>query len=204
MNQNTSQRDPVIASWGGADSESNRNLGMLIFLIALGIFFAVGIGCFLLYRFFSPAANSMAPLYLPQSLWLSSGVLMVAALFVFRCTKAAGQEDFVALDLWLWRMWAAAWAFVLIQIPALLEMMSIHFEYVKDNQAGTYGISFALILLHALHVVGGLIPITRLAWQSRRGRLGTKHLKSVYSCAHYWHFLEVVWVLLLFTLLLAG
>tara|TARA_B100001250_G_scaffold409411_1_gene433697 strand:- start:12916 stop:13530 length:615 start_codon:yes stop_codon:yes gene_type:complete len=204
MDGDSTQREPVIASWGGADTTKNSNLGMLIFLIALAIFFAVGIGCFLLYRFLSPATSSMAPLYLPPSLWLSSGVLLITAFFVLRVTKAANQEDWIGLDIWLWRMWAAAWAFVLIQIPALLEMLSIHFEYVKDSQAGTYGISFGLILLHALHVVGGMIPITRLAWQSRRGRLSREHLKLVHFCAQYWHFLEVIWVVLLLTLLVAG
>ena len=204
MDGDSTHREPVIASWGGADTSNNRNIGMLIFLIALAVFFAVGIGCFLLYRFLSPAASSMAPLYLPPSLWLSSGVLLITSFFVFRVTRAAKQEDWVGLDIWLWRMWAAAWAFVLIQIPALLEMLSIHFEYVKDSQAGTYGISFVLILLHALHVVGGMIPITRLAWKSRRGELSIEHLKSVYSCAQYWHFLEVIWVILLLTLLVAG
>ena len=204
MENESPRSNPVIASWAGAETENNRNLGMLIFLVALAVFFAVGIGCFLLYRFLSPATSNMAPLYLPPSLWLSSAILLITAFFVFRCTKSANMEDLVQLDLWLWRMWAAAWAFVLVQIPALLEMLSIHFEYVKVGRAGTYGLSFALILLHALHVIGGMVPITRLAWKSRRRRLGRQHLKSVYSCAQYWHFLEVIWIFLILTLLIAG
>ena len=41
---------PVLASWQGPDTSDMSSLYMLIFMGALGIFFAVGIVVFLLYR----------------------------------------------------------------------------------------------------------------------------------------------------------
>ncbi|MGY8827655.1 MAG: hypothetical protein ACKVJG_27725, partial [Candidatus Latescibacterota bacterium] len=54
-------KDKVLASWRGPDSGGNRGLGMVVFLVSLGMFFAVGIVCFLLYRLTSSASAGMGP-----------------------------------------------------------------------------------------------------------------------------------------------
>ena len=68
----------------------------------------------------------------------------------------------------------------------------------------TYGITFALIVIHALHVSGGMVPLSLLAWRARKDRLDSEHLLSVRACVVYWHFLEVVWVVLLAAFFLFG
>lgn len=55
-----------------------------------------------------------------------------------------------------------------------------------------YGMTF----LHALHVVGGYVPLaitTRKAW---REDYGPARFRGVYNCALYWHFIDVVWVIM--------
>ena len=64
-------------------------------------------------------------------------------------------------------------------------------------EASAYGIAFALVVVHALHVVGGMVPLSALAWKARANRLDSEHLFSVRACAAYWHFLEAVWIALL-------
>ena len=73
-----------------------------------------------------------------------------------------------------------------------------------SEQAGLYGITFALILVHALHVVGGMVPLSILAWKARYNRLDSEHLLTVRACAAYWHFLEAVWVALLASFFFLG
>ena len=51
--------------------------------------------------------------------------------------------------------------------------------------------------------MGGMVPLSVLSYRALRDRLGWEQVAAVHSCATYWHFLEVVWVvlfgLLLFT-----
>jgi cytochrome c oxidase subunit 3 len=52
---------------------------------------------------------------------------------------------------------------------------------------------FAATGVHGLHVIGGMIPLSILAIQSRRGRVfpeGTEYVGL------YWHFVDLVWIFL--------
>jgi cytochrome c oxidase subunit 3 len=181
-------KDKVLASWRGPDSGGNRGLGMVVFLVSLGMFFAVGIVCFLLYRLTSSASAGMDPLNLPPALWLST----------------ARQGLMPLLYRWLKRTWVLALLFILIQAPALVELLRVHQVYVQDGRAGIYGMTFALVLLHVLHVLGGMVPLSILVWRAHQQRLHRDSLPFVQSCAAYWHFLEVVWLVLVITLAWAG
>jgi len=204
MDTDSPSKDEVLASWQGPDTGGNRGLGMLIFLVALGMFFAVGIVCFLLYRLTGSASAGMDPLNLPPALWLSTAVLAATAWGVQQSLVAARQGQIPLLYRWLRRTWVLAFLFVLIQAPALAELLRVHQVYVQDGRAGIYGMTFALVLLHALHVLGGMVPLSILVWRGRGQNLGEESLPFVRSCVVYWHFLEVVWLVLVITLAWAG
>ena len=74
--------------------------------------------------------------------------------------------------------------FIAVQVPALMQLLDRH----RAPEASTYGIAFALVVVHALHVVGGMVPLSALAWRARMNRLDSEHLLSVRACAAYWHF----------------
>lgn len=53
---------------------------------------------------------------------------------------------------------------------------------------------YVFTVLHALHVIGGLLGLVYVTRKLRRGSLRTNTLGAV---AHYWHFMGVLWVYLL-------
>ena len=197
-------QQPVLASWQGPDSTGHRRLGMVIFMVALGMFFAVGVVCFLVYRFASSASAGMDPLYLPWELWLSTVLLLLTGWWMRAMGLAARRGDHVEMGRRLRWTWALSLLFVFVQGPALSELLGVHSVYVDDGRAGVYGIAFALILLHALHVVGGLAAMGVLFWKTRAGGLGRAHVPFALICAQYWHFLAWVWVVLLAVFVWAG
>ncbi len=198
------ESDKVRAAWEGTEQGSHRRLGLMIFLASLGIFFAVGITCYLLYRLAGSASAGMAPVQLPIGIWFSTAILALTALCVYRSTRVARSGDFVRLRSWVLGTWALGTLFVVVQVPSILQLLHVHNSDVNIGQPGAYGMTFALVLLHVLHVVGGLVPLTMLAWRALAGRLDRENLSLVRACAAYWHFLEIVWVVLLATLVLAG
>ena len=72
------------------------------------------------------------------------------------------------------------------QVPALVQLLDRH----RVLEAGAYGIAFALVVVHALHVVGGMVPLSVLGWKARANRLDSEYLFSVRACVAYWHFLR--------------
>ena len=195
---------PVLASWQGADVSDMGSLYMLIFMGALSIFFAVGIVVFLLYGFNSSASAGMDPLYLPVELWASTLLCFLTSWVMHSMERTARQGEYDAMARWMHRTWGLSLLFVLIQIPALAELLRVHFVYVDSGRAGIYGITFALILLHALHVVGGMVAMGILFWKVRGATLGESHVSPARMCAQYWHFLSGVWAVLMVVFLLAG
>ena len=62
---------------------------------------------------------------------------------------------------------------------------------------GLDGLAFGLVLVHAVHVLGGMVLLTTLSVRATFGHFSLQHLPSVRSVATYWHFLEGVRLVLL-------
>ncbi len=55
---------------------------------------------------------------------------------------------------------------------------------------------FTLTGLHGLHVIGGLIFNTYVLVMGLRGRFNSQHHGRVEYAGLYWHFVDLVWVIL--------
>ncbi len=73
-----------------------------------------------------------------------------------------------------------------------------------DHSSKVYGLCFTFAFVHALHVLGGIGFLGFVIWQSLRHRYDHERHFAVEHCASYWHFLDVVWVLMLLTFFLMG
>ena len=67
-----------------------------------------------------------------------------------------------------------------------------------------YGLIFFLVLLHALHVVGGVVALVRVIVLTSRGTFDHEHYLPARHAALYWHFLDVVWLVMFTTFLAVG
>jgi cytochrome c oxidase subunit III len=135
---------------------------------------------------------------LPRILWFNTAVLVfssvalqiaqsaakAAALARMRSALIAGGAGsliFLAGQLWAWRQ------------------MAVNGFYASQNPANAF--FFLLTGMHALHLIGGLVALSRAATRARRGEGGKVLAATLELCAIYWHFLLIVW-LLLFALLI--
>ena len=75
---------------------------------------------------------------------------------------------------------------------------------MAQQKIALYGLIFVLVLLHAAHVLGGIIALLRTGQQASRGVYDHEHYQPVRHVALYWHFLDAVWLAMFFTFLLMG
>jgi len=55
---------------------------------------------------------------------------------------------------------------------------------------------FTLTGLHGLHVIGGIVFITYILLQAKKGRYSANSHERVEYAGLYWHFVDLVWVIL--------
>ena len=64
-------------------------------------------------------------------------------------------------------------------------------------QSGTFGTTyFTLTGFHGAHVFGGVIMLGIVLYRGMAGQFSAKHHDAVESASLYWHFVDVVWILL--------
>ena len=63
--------------------------------------------------------------------------------------------------------------------------------------SGTYGTTFyTLTGFHGAHVFGGVIMLSVVLYRGMVGQFSGKHYDAVEAASLYWHFVDVVWILL--------
>ena len=67
----------------------------------------------------------------------------------------------------------------------------------SPSSAGTFGTTyFTLTGFHGAHVFGGAIMLGVVLYRGMAGQFSAKHHDAVEAASLYWHFVDVVWILL--------
>jgi cytochrome c oxidase subunit 3 len=63
--------------------------------------------------------------------------------------------------------------------------------------SGTYGTTYyTLTGFHGAHVFGGVVMLSVVLYRGMAGQFSSKHYDAVEAASLYWHFVDVVWILL--------
>lgn len=199
-------------------------LGMWLFLITLSILFAASIVGYLVIRlttlnaYTNPitgevvrqAAPALGSIAVPPGLWVSTVVMLASSFTIHLAVRAIQQEKQEVFRRCLVVTAALAAMFLVIQTPSLWTLLNEHLAYQaqlrEDATLGLlpYGMVFFLIVIHALHLVGGIIPLGVVTRNAFRHRYDHESYNGVKYVAMYWHFLDIVWLCLFAGFLLIG
>lgn len=188
-------------------------LGMWIFLASLAMLFAGGAVGYVVIRLQLNAnrAEAIPPLPplpsvdLPPLLWISTAAILLSSITLHLALGAIRAKKMGAFSRHLRFSTIFALAFLVTQAPCLMVMLSDHWEGIAETGplGGEHnGLVFSLVLIHALHLVGGLWPLWKVIVGARKDRYTPQEHDGVRFLAMYWHFLDVVWIILFATLLL--
>jgi cytochrome c oxidase subunit 3 len=185
----------VIDDATGADASSR-----LVAKTGLGVFLVVAGALFTLFISAYSMRLQMAdwwPLPVPRLLWFSTGLLILSCVALEGAKLSARRGEIEQVQAGLLAGGGFVIAFLAGQLLAWREL-SAEGYFLASNPANSF---FYLITgLHGLHVLGGLVALSRTIIRSRRTTdAGTVRL-GVELCATYWNFLLLVW-LVLFVLL---
>ncbi|MBW4539509.1 MAG: heme-copper oxidase subunit III [Myxacorys chilensis ATA2-1-KO14] len=191
LERNHHQDDHHVAS-GHEDHPDYRLLGIIVFLVAEGMIF---LGLFTAYFAFRTVAPTWPPEGTPKLELLLPGintVILIGSSFVIHnADTAIKKNDVRGLRLWFGVTAAMGAVFLAGQ---LYEYFHLEFGLTKNIFASTF---YVLTGFHGLHVCFGLILIMAVLWRSLKpNHYNSKDHFGVEAAEIYWHFVDVIWVIL--------
>lgn len=174
------------------------DLGLRWFLASLAILFAaalVGYGVVRAGAETWPPPGTPEP---PAILFWSTLLIVASTAIVEGAVRASRRGRAPLAAALLLATFASGVAFLAMQSIAWIRLV----EARVTSQAPLYGFTFwVLTVLHAAHVVGGLIPLAVTTVRAYRRRYHWASHAGIRRVAAYWHFLTVVWTVLYLALI---
>jgi cytochrome c oxidase subunit 3 len=180
-----------------------RTVGMWLFLAALTMLFAGTLLAYLIVRTRSPASPPLHAIRLPRELWLSTFFILLSSVTVQAAVNAVRRERQAELRRHLTVTCIFAALFLVFQTPAMIKMLLEHHR-LHPQGVQLFGLIFFMVLIHALHVIGGVVALAITTYKAHRGAYDHEHYGGVRYTAMYWHFLDVVWIVMYGILLVLG
>jgi cytochrome c oxidase subunit 3 len=163
----------------------------------LGVFLAVVGSLFALFiSAYSMRMNMVdwRALPVPKLLWFNTGVLVTSSIALQWAHMAARRNDTDGVIIGLLAAGASAVIFLVGQLLAW-QQLKVAGYFVASNPANSF--FYLITAMHGLHLMGGLVALGRTTAKVWRGAKMTQVRLSVELCAIYWHFLLLVWLVLL-------
>ena len=175
-------------------------VGILLFIMAESSLFAVFVAAYLYYIGRSltgptPREVLQFPVFMTVCLLSSSVTIHLAS----RALAKGATARF--LGYWLATILLGA-AFLAGTAREWYELITVHHLTIRTNLFGsTY---YALVGLHASHVIVGLLLLLIVAAFGLLGRVRPDHAERTEVISIYWHFVDVVWIVVVTVVYIIG
>jgi cytochrome c oxidase subunit 3 len=174
----------------GTSSLPAAKIGLGVFLAVVGSLFALFISAY------SMRMNMVdwRALPMPRLLWFNTAVLFLSSVALQWAHMAARRNDVDGVIVGLCAGGVSAVTFLIGQLLAWREL-SVAGYFLASNPANSF--FYLITAVHGLHLMGGLVALGRTTAKVWHGVALTQVRLSVELCAIYWHFLLLVWLVLL-------
>jgi cytochrome c oxidase subunit 3 len=183
-----------------AREDFTYSLGMIIALASwammFGAFFFIYFGVRARSPMWPPAGVPALPVALPL---LNTLVLLASSAALHRGIAALAQGSRRALVPWLGAAMGLGVAFLALQAVLWRQLWLLELR----PSTGVYGsVFYGLTVLHALHVAAGLLVLLVVLVRAVGGTYTEHNVVRVRVCAMFWHFVDVVWLLMFVSIFL--
>ncbi|MFN8050071.1 MAG: heme-copper oxidase subunit III [Acidimicrobiales bacterium] len=184
---------------------SNEKLGMWVFLGSECLMFGGLISTYMLYKNRPGAITSVRGRDLvtstlrPSQLFdipftsVTSFVLLASSLTMVLAVNAANRNDMQRMRIWLGSTAALGSLFIGGQVYEFTSFVHKGLGYTTNVASSAF---FTLTGFHGVHVSIGIIMLLVTVALSARGRIPHSRAEAVEIIGLYWHFVDVVWILI--------
>lgn len=133
---------------------------------------------------------------LPQAFWISTGVMLLSSLIFMwaRLELRKGQMNNAGLGLII--TFALGLLFVFLQFYGFNQIIASGYYFTGSESTVTTSFLYIVTVLHLLHLAGGMVALTVTVIKFFRGKYTPASHLGVELAELFWHFLDLLWVLL--------
>jgi cytochrome c oxidase subunit 3 len=173
---------------------STAQLLVILGFVTIGVLFSATLVAYVITRsnnqMWHPPTGG-----LPPGLFLSTALLVLVSLGMQHASNSISKNRHESLKRGLW--------FGLVSALGFLVVQSMNWATVLRTQAPLdhptlFAFSFYLLTgLHAAHVLGGFVPLGIVLHHASEREYSSSRYDGVRFCVWYWHYLGVIWLVLL-------
>lgn len=172
---------------------SHAKLAMWTFLGTECLLFGALISTYLLYRGRSVGGPSPAEIYDIPFTSVSSFVLLMSSLTMVLALSSIQRGQQNSMRTWLMATALLGMTFIGGQVYEFTTFV----EEGLTIKTSLFGSSFFVLTgFHGAHVTIGILMLLSLYGLSLRGRLPTERSEAVELVGLYWHFVDVIWIVI--------
>jgi heme/copper-type cytochrome/quinol oxidase subunit 3 len=177
----------------GLDS---RKMGFWAFIGSECLLFGSLISTYLVYQGRSVSGPTPSEILNIPVTSISTFDLLMSSLWMVLALAAVQRGDMKWAKVWLLGVAIGGSIFLGFQVYEFT-------SFVREGltmQANLFGCTFFILTgTHGAHVTVGVLWMLTLWYRAMRGKLGPEHAMTVEIAGLYWHFVDVVWIVI-FTL----
>ena len=185
----------VTAPGASSSGMSAKQLAMIVLFGTLSMLFGASVVGYLITRSQNDVWKTASMPGLPLGLVASSILLAGLSVSMHVALRAVRQNRFEALQRALTVALLLGVAFVLGQAE---NWRSMYAAAIATDARTLYAFTFYMLTgLHAVHVIGGFVPLLIVLGKTKRREYSSSNHEGVKLCLQYWDYLGVIWSILL-------
>ena len=173
---------------------SHNKLGMWVFLASECLLFGALISTYVLYRTETNGGPEPSEDFFDIPFTsVSSFVLLMSSLTMVLALSALQRGDLVRNRIWLVATALLGAVFLGGQVYEFTAFYNDGLGYTTSPFSSAF---YTLTGFHGVHVAIGILMLMSLFVASVRGRLNAENAETVEIVGLYWHFVDIVWIIL--------
>lgn len=187
--------DPTAALTGAFEepaptlSMHPKRFALWLFIVSIIMIFASMTSAYIVRK----GEGNWLDFELPGVLWASTAVIVVSSFTVQMAWFAAKKDEISAVRLWMLATLLLSFVFLYLQWESWVRLVQIN-VYLVGNPAGSF--LYVLTGLHAFHLLTGMVYLAIVTVKAFRFKIHRTSILDMELSATYWHFLDILWVLL--------
>ena len=188
-----STRPPGHETFATSTGLSNEKLGMWVFLSSECLLFGALISTYLLLHDKSVSGPTPADVFDIPFTSVSSFVLLMSSLTMVLAVSAITRGDESRNRLWLTTTALLGAIFIGGQVYEFTSFYREGLGYTTNIFGSAF---YTLTGFHGIHVTVGILMLLSLVGLSLRDKLGQDKAETVEIIGLYWHFVDIVWIII--------
>jgi len=136
---------------------------------------------------------------LPVVFWYSTAAIVASSITIWLAVRAFRQSEMAKYRQRLVATFFLGIAFVALQVTGFVQLWNQGLTMTKNV---SISFLYPIIGLHALHVAGGVIALLVMFLKAFSRRQKSYSAVPIEMMSTYWHFVDLLWIYLLFFLLM--